>query len=99
MTVQCSQLDEANRAWQLYQQTQVESLRRVLQTRVPIDDNLSFEDTTQQLVTYLDQVDVERESQTQRMQMLEKLNTDLLSGNRFVASCTFSVTVLLFRFG
>ena len=99
LTVQCSQLEEANRAWQLYQQTQLKNLQRALQTRIPIDERLSFDETTQQLVTYLEQVDTERLSLTQRTQMLEKLNNDLLSGNGFVVFDTVSLTSFLYRFG
>jgi hypothetical protein len=47
MTVQVKQLDEANQAWQQYQQNQLSLLRDRL--KLSDIDHLSFEDVVQQL--------------------------------------------------
>ncbi len=73
LTSQCTQLDEANRAWQQYQQTQLEHFRNKLQDYLPLDENISFDQTAQLIV---DQIIKEREEFDQRYQELEKANDD-----------------------
>ncbi len=77
LTAQCSQLDEANRAWRLYQQTQADNFRTKLHDYLPIDENASFDDIAQQIV---DQMTKEREDFTERYKEVEKVNGDLRSG-------------------
>jgi hypothetical protein len=72
-----AQLDETNRAWQEYQQTQVDILRNQLQSCLSIDYNTSFDDIAQQIVN---QVTKEREDFTERYQAIQKLNDELHSG-------------------
>jgi chromosome segregation ATPase len=45
LTTQCTQLNEANHAWQQYQQNQL----TILHNRFKVDDNLSFDETIQQI--------------------------------------------------
>ncbi len=78
LTAQCAQLDEANRAWQLYQQTQLNNFKIKLHDYLPIDENVSFEDIAQQIV---DQIAKEREDFGERYAELEKVNADLRSGS------------------
>ncbi len=70
LTAQCAQLDEANRAWQLYQQTQVDNFRSKLHDCLSIDNNASLDEIAQQIV---DQVTREREDSR------EKTDNDLQS--------------------
>ena len=78
LTNQCTQLDEANRAWQLYQQTQLDNFRNTIQNYLPIDETSSLDLVAQQIVN---QITKEREDFTQRYHTLEKFNNDLRSGN------------------
>jgi len=81
LTNQCAQLDEANRAWQLYQQTQLDHFRNTIQDYLPMDDNLSLEQAAQQIV---DQIIKERTDFTEQYHALEKANDDLRSGNSLI---------------
>ncbi len=83
LTTQCAQLDEANRAWQQYHQTQLDSFREKLQSSLSIENSLSLDDIAQYLVAHLDQLRNEHQSLTQQLQASEKLNNDLRSGKRF----------------
>ena len=77
-----SQLDETNRAWQQYQQTQLDILRNQLQNCLSIDyNNTSFDEIAQQIV---DQVTKEREDFNDRYQTLEKTNIDLRLGSEIL---------------
>jgi exonuclease VII small subunit len=78
LTNQCTQLDEANRAWQLYQQTQLDNFRNTIQNYLPIDETSSLDLVAQQIVN---QITKEREDFTQRYHTLEQFNNDLQSGN------------------
>jgi predicted RNase H-like nuclease (RuvC/YqgF family) len=83
LTTQCAQLDEANRAWQQFHQTQLDSFRNKLQNSLPIDNSLSLDDIAQHIVTHLDQQQNEHENLIQQLQTSEKLNNVLRSGKRF----------------
>jgi hypothetical protein len=78
LTAQCAQLDEANRSWQQYQQTQLESFRTKLLDYLPLDENISLNDIVQQII---EQIIKERESFSEKYAELEKANDDLRSGN------------------
>ncbi len=67
-------MDEANRAWQQYQQTQLHNFQTKLHDYLPVDENTSFDEIAQQLV---DQITKEREDFTERHQALERANNDL----------------------
>ncbi|CAF1375878.1 unnamed protein product, partial [Rotaria sordida] len=74
LTTQCAQLDEANRAWQQYQQIQLDTFRNVFHQYLPIDESFTLNNATQQL---FDQITKEKEDFNERYQALEKLNDDL----------------------
>lgn len=78
LTAQCAQLDEANRAWQSYQQTQLDNIRNKLMHHVPINENMSLDEMTQQLI---DRITEEREDFNDRLQAVERANDQLRSGN------------------
>ena len=87
LTTQCSQLEEANRAWQQYEQVQLDSFRRKVENYLSIDENASFEEISQQAI---EQICREREDFGNQYQMLEKEKEDARSGsfmsiNNFVA--------------
>ncbi len=81
LTNQCAQLDQVNRAWQQFQQTQLENFRNTIHDYLPVDENLSLEQTAQQIVN---QITKEREDFTQQYYALEKVTDDLRSGNPFI---------------
>ncbi len=81
LTNQCAQLDQVNRAWQQFQQIQLESFRNTIHDYLPVDENLSLEQTAQRIVN---QVTKEREDFTQQYYALEKVIDDLRSGNPFI---------------
>jgi chromosome segregation ATPase len=56
LTAQCSQLDEANRAWQQFHQSQLEIFRNKLQDWIPLDDNFTLEQIAQQIVIHLNEL-------------------------------------------
>jgi hypothetical protein len=72
------QLDETNRAWQEYQQTQRDILRNSLDNCLAIDYNVSFDEIAQQIV---DQITKERDDFSGIYQSLEKAHNELQSGN------------------
>ena len=53
LTAQCAHLDEANRAWQSYQQTQADNFRSKLQEYVPIDEDTSFDQIPELIINQL----------------------------------------------
>ena len=73
-----NQLDERNRAWEEYQQTQVDVLRNELEKCLSLDYNGSFDDIAQQIA---DQVTKEREDFREKYEALEILNNDLRSSD------------------
>jgi hypothetical protein len=83
LTAQYAQLDEANRAWQLFQQTQLDSFRNKLHDYLPLDQNASFDDIVQQIT---DQLIKEREEFTERYAELEKANDNLRSANDTIST-------------
>lgn len=96
LTTQCGQLDEANRAWQQYHQTQLDSFRDRLQNSLPIENNLSLDDIAQNIVAHLDQQQNEYENLMQQLQNSEKHNHDLRSGNRFLILFSIKLKSRLF---
>lgn len=76
LTAQCAQLDEANRAWQLYQQKQVDDFRNKLNDYLSIDGNTSFDEMARQIV---DQVTQERDDFSEKYQSLQRANDNLQS--------------------
>ncbi len=56
LTVQCAQLDEANRAWQQFHQNQLEIFRNKLQDWIPLDENFTLEQIAQQIVIHLNEL-------------------------------------------
>jgi len=86
LTAQCAQLNEANHAWQLYQQAQVDNFRNTLHDYLPIDENASFDEFAQQLV---DQIVKEREDFNDKFQAIEKANDELRSGSSILTSSCF----------
>ena len=89
LTQQCTQLDEANRAWQLYQQTQLDTFKQTMHDFIPIDDTLSFEQAAQQITH---QITKERQDFTQRYHTLEQLNHRQQSGNHSNTSSNLIVS-------
>lgn len=70
----CSQLEEANRAWQQYQADQIESFRRNLQDKIPMFDeneNPSLDLIAQQVVHHLDQLNHQRDELLQQNDILK----------------------------
>jgi chromosome segregation ATPase len=90
LTNQCTQLDEANRAWQLYQQTQLDNFTNTIHNYLPIDQTSSLDQVAQQIVNHISN---EREDFTQRYHSLEKVNNDLQSSkiyiNDLICLCLF----------
>ena len=76
LTSQCRQLEEANRAWQQYEEMQVDSFRRKIENYLSIDENASFEEISQQTI---EQIRRERENFAEQYQMLEKEKEDVRS--------------------
>jgi len=76
LTSQCAQLDEANRAWQSYQQTQKDAFRNTLQDCLAIDDNLSLDQIAQQIMEY---INTERAASDEKYVALQSANSNLQS--------------------
>ncbi|CAF4111061.1 unnamed protein product, partial [Rotaria sordida] len=72
LTNQCTQLDESNRTWQQYQQTQLDNFRNKLHDYLPIDENISLDDIAQQIIK-------DHENFNEKYSELEKINDNLLS--------------------
>lgn len=69
----CLQLEEANRAWQLYQQTQLDQFRQQLQVQIPLlheADDSSLEQMTQHILNCIGQLTVERDNLIHQMDLL-----------------------------
>ncbi|CAF4043397.1 unnamed protein product, partial [Rotaria sordida] len=60
LTIQCTELDEANRAWQQYYQNQIELFHDKLQDWIPLDMNLTLEQIIHQIVSYLNQLEYDK---------------------------------------
>ena len=76
LTSQCAQLDEANRAWQSYQQTQKDAFRNTLQDCLAIDDNLSLDQIAQKIMEY---INTERAVSDEKYAALQSANSNLQS--------------------
>jgi hypothetical protein len=83
----CLQLDEANRAWQKYQHDQIESFRQKLQEQIPTFnqiENTSLDFIIQQIINYLDQLNIQRDNLIQQNNLLKdeiRLQQQQQSGN------------------
>ena len=80
LTAQCAQLEQANHAWQSYHQVQLDNSRNKLMHHIPVDENTSLEEMTQQLV---DHITKERLDFNERFQAIERTNEQLRSGEFF----------------
>jgi hypothetical protein len=78
LTAQCAQLDAANRAWQQFQQTQLDNFQTKLHDYIPIGENTPLDQIAQQIV---DQILNEREDFNQRFEALERANNHIRSGS------------------
>ena len=76
LMTQCTQLDQANRAWQQYQLGQLDSFRNKLRDHLPLEENTTFDQAAQLTV---DLIDGERRAFQQRLRELENTNEDLRS--------------------
>ncbi|CAF4156380.1 unnamed protein product, partial [Rotaria sordida] len=76
LTNQCAQFDEANRAWQQFQQAQLDNFRNKLRDHFPFDENLSFDQIAQLIIN---QIIKEREDFNQQYEILQKTNDELRS--------------------
>lgn len=77
LTTQCSQLDEANRAWQQYSHSQIEDFRSKLQDYVTSDNNMSLDSVAQQIIELISK---EREEFKIKCETLEKELDNLRAG-------------------
>ncbi|CAF1066100.1 unnamed protein product [Adineta ricciae] len=80
LTAQNTQLDEANRAWSQFHQTQLDSFRDKIQKSYRLDDIVTFDDIAQQVLDNLDQLKTERNLLKQQLQTAEKVNDELRTG-------------------
>ena len=71
MTVQCKRLDEANRAWEQYQQNQLTMLHSRFQ--LTKTDNLSFDDAIEQIESRFVDLQNQYRSLTDRIKDLESM--------------------------
>ena len=79
LTTQCAQLDEANKAWQLYHATQVDSFRNKLHEHLSLAETGSLDDLAEQII---EQVQRERDGFVEKSAEFEKSLTELRSGKR-----------------
>jgi len=94
LTAQCAQLDEANRAWQLYHQTQLNNFQTKLHDYLLIDENTSFDEIAQQIG---DQVTKERDDFSEKYQALERANNDLRLGSLMFISVSLTSYSVVYR--
>ena len=74
---QCTQLNEANRAWQQFQQTELEHFRNKLQDCLPIENEFSFDEIAQFILDYFNEMNSERNTLVQKLNLTEMINYDL----------------------
>lgn len=86
LTSQYAVLNEANRAWQEYHQTQLNDFRAKVQDHFQIDNEASYDDIAQLIV---DQITAEREQFNKQYQSLENVNNNLQSGKIFLKYLRF----------
>lgn len=60
LTAQCARLEEANQAWQQFQQAQLENFRNKLRPNLPIENDFSFDEIAQSIIDYLHRLPLER---------------------------------------
>ena len=77
LTTQCAQLDEANKAWQLYHATQVDAFRNKLHEHLSLAETGSLDDLAEQIV---DQVQREREDAADKYKDFQRVSSDLRGG-------------------
>ena len=77
LTAQCAQLDEANKAWQLYHATQVDSFRNKLHEYLSLAETGSLDDLAEQIV---EQVQREREDAADKYKDFQRVSSDLRGG-------------------
>ena len=82
LTKQYEQLEESNNSWLSYQYNQIENYKNVFRTILTDQHYDSLETIAQQINQHLDQLLAERRTLSQRVEMLEALNNDLLSGEQ-----------------
>lgn len=56
LQTQMSQLEEANRAWGIYHQNQLNLFRELLDGWIPIDESFTLEQAAQQIIQELEQL-------------------------------------------
>lgn len=94
----CSQLEEANRAWQKYQSDTIESFRQNLQEKMPIvetDENPSLDSIAQQVINHLDQLNSQRD---QLLQQNDSLKADIIARTKELGNRTLKFTMKMFYF-
>ena len=64
-STRCSQLQEANRAWQQFHQNQVELFRSKLQDSISLDDNFNLEQIAQQILIHLNRLENQKDNDNQ----------------------------------
>lgn len=85
LTSQCAQLDEANRSWQQYQQTQLHDFQTKLHDYLPISEDASYDEIMQHIIQQLAK---QKEESDQKYQQIDGTNGVLDSGNLiFVIDC------------
>ena len=77
LTAQCAQLDEANKAWQLYHTTQVDAFRNKLHEHLSLAETGSLDDLAEQIV---EQVQREREDAADKYKDFQRVSSDLRGG-------------------
>ncbi|CAF5226082.1 unnamed protein product, partial [Rotaria magnacalcarata] len=70
----CAQLDEANRAWQQYHQTQVQDFRCKLRDYFSLNENISLDYAAEHII---EQISKEREAFNGKYEALEKVKENL----------------------
>ncbi|CAF4240443.1 unnamed protein product, partial [Rotaria magnacalcarata] len=93
LTSECAQLDEANRTWQIYKQTQLDDFRNKLQDYISMDEHISFDDVIHKIIERIAQdretlkakcADFDRfndylqSESTMKMQLTEQPSTDYI---------------------
>ncbi|CAM2716368.1 unnamed protein product [Rotaria socialis] len=76
LTIQCKQLDEANCAWQQFQQTQLDNFKNEFQNYLSIEKNLTLDEIAQLILDYLNQVVSERDVLMRNLDKIEKMNSN-----------------------
>ena len=79
LTAQSTQLEAANQAWLLYQQTQLATFTDKLQDCFTLDDAASFDQLADKV---LEQISLEREETANRNQLFENTADQLRAGSR-----------------